>query len=1074
VIALGAAWASPALAQNSPNPVTPSEANECAKLPTQPERDACVQGKARPEGTADQAGELGTLPPDQIASEQAGKAQQPAGAIVVTGSRIRRSEFTSPDPIQIINPELGAKQGLSQTVELINQTPIAAGSVQITSAISTNFVTEGGEGAQTVSLRGLGANRTLVLLNGRRAGPAGVRGQVDSFDLNVLPSSIVQSIEILKTGASSIYGSDAIAGVVNILTKKSTNGIELNGFSSVPTHGGGETYDVNVTYGKDFGRGHFLVSADYFRQQDLERGDRSFLDCAEEYLPTQGGGRSDIMDVRTGKPACSGVLHNSIITGNDFQAAFGLPPLVGPNGQQLFVTQFQVGDELQRAGCVQLNTIPTITAPDNAFGCNFDGPSTGVLNQYSELERETDVQSDLKRYTLYGEGSFELTPGIELYTELLYNKRKTYTDGVGQVSSLLFTGNSYLPYYFCDPSVYNCSPYAAGDPFNKQFGGNFLLLPLVLHPADSGTDIDYYRGVFGARGDFGNFMHGWSYDIYGQYSRSHGRYFQDYARADAVQASDLRTQSCVGTTLPVSGIPCMDIDWLDPRVLAGNFTPEEEAFLFGRDVGLTVFTQKSAEASLSGNIIDLPAGPLGAAFGGTIRQDKINDTPGEASIDDNRFNLTSSGITAGKTMTKELFGELDIPVIKDVPLVRSFTLNAAGRLTKVNATRRDGATDSFGDHTWKVGADWGVNDWLRFRGSIGTSFRAPALFELFLENQTGFGRQQDLDVCGPGVTRATALQRGTITQTEFDNCNAAGIGDPNTYVAATGGVTIVGGGGLGNLEPETSKAKVASIVLTPTFDILPDTRFSLAVDYFDIKVSNEIGQLSASQIVTGCYNSNHFSSEPLCNLITRIPAGQPSAFNLTSIESTYININQQRTRGVDLTGQIVHNMGSWGRLSLLAQMTWQIEDTQELFEGSEVELNGTVGDPRWVGNFNLTWTKGPWTVLYSADVIGSADNNNALIESLGNRKCRTSIFRTGTFCPVADVPAIAYHAVSLTRDIGDKYRFTFGVANLLDTKPPRVSTVFNGGISTLGQVPVFGSQYDYLGRRFFVNVRAKI
>src|SRR5690242_6800040 len=133
VIALGAAWTSPALAQNSPNPVTPSEANECAKLPTQQERDNCVRGQARPEGTADQAGELGTLPPDQIAAEQAGKAQQPTGAIVVTGSRIRRSEFTSPDPIQIINPELGAKQGLSQTVELINQTPIAAGSVQITS-----------------------------------------------------------------------------------------------------------------------------------------------------------------------------------------------------------------------------------------------------------------------------------------------------------------------------------------------------------------------------------------------------------------------------------------------------------------------------------------------------------------------------------------------------------------------------------------------------------------------------------------------------------------------------------------------------------------------------------------------------------------------------------------------------------------------------------------------------------------------------------------------------------------------------------------------------------------------------
>jgi iron complex outermembrane receptor protein len=265
---------------------------------------------------------------------------------------------------------------------------------------------------------------------------------------------------------------------------------------------------------------------------------------------------------------------------------------------------------------------------------------------------------------------------------------------------------------------------------------------------------------------------------------------------------------------------------------------------------------------------------------------------------------------------------------------------------------------------------------------------------------------------------------------------------------------------------------VASIILTPTFNLLPETRFSLAVDYFDIKVANEIAQLSGGQIITGCYNSQHFSTEPLCGLVTRVPAGQVGAFNISQVISTFININRQRNRGVDLTGQINQNMGHLGRLSLLAQMTWQIEDTQELFNGSEVELNGTVGDPRWVGNFSLTWLKAPWTVTYGLDVVGSADNENALIVSLGNRTCRTSIFRTGTFCPVVSVPAVAYHAVSVTRDFGKRFRFTVGVANLFDKAPPRVSTVFNGGINTIGQVPVFGSQYDYLGRRVFANIRA--
>ena len=185
-------------------------------------------------------------------------------------------------------------------------------------------------------------------------------------------------------------------------------------------------------------------------------------------------------------------------------------------------------------------------------------------------------------------------------------------------------------------------------------------------------------------------------------------------------------------------------------------------------------------------------------------------------------------------------------------------------------------------------------------------------------------------------------------------------------------------------------------------------------------------------------------------------------------------MNSQTNRGVDVTGQIVHNMGRLGRLSLLAQMTWQIQDTTELFSGDKVENNGLIGDPRWVGNFNLTWSRGPWTLLYGLDVIGSADNRNALIESLGNRTCRTSIFRTGVFCPLVSVPAVAYHAISITRDIGEKYRFTVGVANLFDKTPPRISTVFNGGTPTIGQVPAFGSQYDYLGRRVFVNIRAKI
>ena len=1077
-IALGSA---PAHAQSTPTTPPVTDSDQCAAIQDEAQKQVCLE-RASSTDPISQEGEAATLPSGAV------PAQEAQGDIVVTGSRIRRSEFNSPDPIQIINPELGARQGQNQTVELINSAPIAAGSTQITGAISTNFVTNGGEGAQTVSLRGLGAERTLILMNGRRLGPAGVRGSVASVDLNTIPSSIVSSIEILKTGASSIYGSDAIAGVVNVLTKRDTGGLELHGFSSVPTNNNGETYNVSATYGKDFGRGHFLATVDYFRQNDLKRRDRKFLDCQEEFLTFVDGRRADIVDGRTGRPACSGVLNNAILTNNDFTGFFrpdGDNVLIAPNGEQLFVSQFAIGNELAQAGCVAIDSLPDVSAPPNFFGCNFDGPSTGVLNNYSGVERNSDVFPDLKRFTIYAEGSYELTPDVELFTELLYNNRKTHTDSIQQVSTFQFTGDSFLPFFFCAPTDFNCSPFDAGDPFNDEFTGNFLLRPLIVRDSASGTDIDYYRGVVGARGKFsGGFASGFNWDVHAQYSRSDGDYFQDITLADSVFTQDFRTASCVGLVTPVTGRPCIDIDFTDPRVLRGEFTAEERAFLFDRDRGNTLFKQLSGEATIAGDLLQLPAGPLGIAMGVHLRRDEIKDVPGEASIAGNAFNLTSGGITAGHTLTKEIFGEIEVPIIRDVPLIQRLSLSAAGRVTRVSAERRDGVDDKFGDETWKVGADWKLNNWMRFRGSWGTSFRAPALFELFIENQTGFQNQQDIDVC---INTATALEQGTITQRIFDNCAAAGI--PPDFTGATGGATINTSGAIGTLDPETSEAKVIGAVFTPTFAFLPDTQFSVAVDYFDIEVKDEITRLGGANIVIGCYDSPDFANEPLCDLITRLPVGDPDELNIDEIQDPYINVSNQRNRGIDVTGRIIHDFGKLGELEFLAQMTWQLEDELDLFgnAGSIVELNGEVGDPKWVGDFNLSWKKGPWTVIYGLDVIGSADNLEDLRDEQGSaldeNDCRTSLFRPGVppdeaaaggrvrFCPDVSVPAVAYHAMSVTREIADKFEFTLGVANIFDKKPPRVSTVFNGGISVLGQVPVFASQYDYLGRRVFINVR---
>jgi iron complex outermembrane receptor protein len=226
--------------------------------------------------------------------------------IVTTGSRIRKDAFSSNSPIDVVLTETAQLQGVVDIAEMVQTTTIAAGSPQVNAATSTAFVQDGGVGTSTLSLRGLGATRTLSLLNGRRAGPAGTRGGVSSFDLNVIPLAAIERVEILKDGASSIYGSDAVAGVVNYITKKG-DGLTLEAYTGQTAEEGGEVNRMSASWGKAFSRGNFRITGDYYKSNELENGDRDYLACGEDYVfDPNTGARSDRIDSRTGEPWCSG------------------------------------------------------------------------------------------------------------------------------------------------------------------------------------------------------------------------------------------------------------------------------------------------------------------------------------------------------------------------------------------------------------------------------------------------------------------------------------------------------------------------------------------------------------------------------------------------------------------------------------------------------------------------------------------------------------------------------------------------------------------------------------------------
>lgn len=991
----------------------------------------------------------------------------PQDAIVVTGSRIRRNEFTSPDPVSVIDPSLAEKQGKIDIAETLQSSPIAAGSTQITSALSSNFVTAGGPGAQTLDLRGLGPNRTLVLLNGRRAGPAGTRGAVSAFDLNVLPQSIVQNVEILKTGASSVYGSDAVAGVVNLITKRETDGLQLDINASVPMESGGEQYRISAIWGKDFGRGHIMIAGDYYKQRELKRGDRDFLGCPEAYTFRPDGSRADLIDPRTGEFKCEDLRWGHVWTYNlidNLQLDGPGGPDTGvntsPNGETVLL-QFQYpGEVLGIPAFGAPSYSGDFGAPPGWFPTGYDTPSLAVQNSFHPYVLEQSIIPKTERFTAYVQGGYDLTDSIEAFGEFLFNRRKTYQNGWRQFWNFGYTGDLYG----------TGNTYGTGTIWANGWQGiNFLSPTGITNQSDSSQKVDYWRGVGGLRGDIG-FLPGWRFDSYVQYSRSKGLYRSQQILQDVYDSGYFQTASCVGTVLPVSGKQCIDLPWADPFFLAGQMTPEQIDFIFDWETGKTVYTQLNGEASVNGNLFSLPYGEVGAAFGVSVRRDRIRDVPGEITRAGNAWGTSASGITAGDSVTSEAFGELSIPIVRNENFFKDLSLSAAARVTNVKAERdSDGAKDSDkGNWTYKLGGNWAVNDWLRFRATYGTSYRAPALFEQFLADETSFVSVRNIDPC---VNWQANLAAGIINQRIADNCAADGI--PGNFAGGSITATVFATGGIGELEAETSKAKTFSVILSPRFAALPDTRFDLAVDYFDIEVKGQITQLGAGNIVFGCYNSDSFPTDPLCSLFNRFPAtGTTTPLVISDVTDRFINIASQRNAGFDVTGNVRHNFGRGGTLNFLASMTFQTKDSFALFADTEEDNNGEIGSPKFVGDFNLTWTSQnrDWTVFYGVDVIGKTSSRQELLDANGGDECIDSALR-GIYCPKVTTGMVAYHSASITKEL-ENFDVTLGVTNLFDRKPPRVSVLNGGTVATLGPVPAV-SQYDYLGRRAFINVTAR-
>lgn len=1000
--------------------------------------------------------------------------------VVVTGSRIKSSTFSSPVSLDVLEVEDARVEGIADIAGLLQTATAASGSSQITSSVSTAFVVDGGLGAETVGLRGLAANRTLDLINGRRAGPSGIRGSVNSFDLGSIPLVGIERVDILKDGASSVYGSDAIAGVINYITDKSDGG-EIDLFTSVPEEGGGEVFRGSATWGKTFDRGRFRITGDYIKEEELVRADRDYLDCDTDYTFTDAtlSTRADVIDPRTGTPQCSGSPWGHVWV---YQSG-GAADNIAQNPRNLI---FQYDRSGQLGGI--LPGIPTsldgtgLIAPPGWYQVSYtqdhiDGlpawagvdvsnnAPNAAYDLYSPFEQQESVIPERERYTLMADVEFELTDSVTAYAEALYNRRQTYQNAQKQ----------YWTYQYGNNAVFSAGDPVIPNSVYPEWGGTnvwFSPTPVVDH-GDQETTIDYYRLVGGLTGEFGDStpLAGWTWDAYVQHSKSEGEYWEQFVRQDSIESFWFQGTSCVGQTSSgatgedganIPGVPCVDVRWFDPGFLAGELTQAERDFLLTSDTGQTDYTQTTVEGFLSGDVFTLPAGELSMAAGLFYQTDEIYDRPSDTILAGNGFSESNAGITEGSQDSVAIYGEARVPILSGMEFFEDLTAVVSGRYTEITSKRVTGESIKVDGFNYRATVDWKISDVIRLRGSIGTSFRAPGLFEQFLADETGSARQGAIDPC---VGWGTAVSNGSITQQVADNCNALGI--PQDYTGAPISADLVTGGGFGFLEPETSKNKTIGFVLTPGFADL-----SLAVDYFDIEINDEISTLTAAQIVTGCLDSASFPNEPLCDLFTR--AGDATGqFRIDQVNATFININSQVNKGIDFTARYRTDT-PWGPVSVNTQWSHQLEDEVLLLaDDSRQFLNGGIGEPEWTGLGNISIEPTDNILIrYSFDYIGS---QNSLRDRFDDIEDFEQFLQSdGGFTLNQDGTTVYakfkleptwYHNISAQYQMDGGWTFRAGINNIFDEHPP-ASTLG----TTFGNSPVLASQYDLRGRRAFLNI----
>ncbi len=938
---------------------------------------------------------------DAAPSQLESASFQDDGAIVVTGTRIRNTpQYTQPNPVISIGRDDVQSAGVTNLTDFLAENPALSGSTTANDTSGTNAGI-GQVGLNLLNLRNLGTQRTLVLVDGRRH-VASTPGSA-SIDINTIPIELIERVDIV-TGAAAIYGADAVTGVVNFVLRRNFEGLSIRGQSGISQRGDAANQLLALTAGTNFGggRGNVAVSLEYSRESALGRGTRRFL--------TQNG--------------LCGFYRNQA----DFPDDPNVPDLVPECDVRYF------DSNAVSAIDVDLDTVPDYFGEGQVWdegrfiGDIFQVGGSGTpVSTYSG-----DVLPQVERYAANLLFNYDITDSVNFYAQAKYVRIVSETENQPSFDFFLVIPSDNA---FISPTLRQAIDDVGVPAFGLLITGrdNF-----DLGRRGETATRQTYRGVVGVRADLAENLR---FDVSYVYGRTDNRTFQTnyrfndrfYAAIDAIEVNGQIV--CRSNVQPVGNSnQQFNFDFNDPGTALGlSFTPGANSGCVpfnpfvdnaaaGNQAAINWITtsandrsrleQHVATAVLDGNLGNarLWGGPIGFALGAEYRKESSSNQPDPIGINYPVFG-NQLFPTVGSFDVKEVFGELQIPIVSDRPFFNDLIVNGAVRYSDYSTV---GST-----FTWQVGAIWAPVRDIRFRGTYTQAVRAPNIAELFGPQSQSFG--SFADPCSP-----SRINDGTDSRP--GNCAAilSELGlTPAQQAAFTGALSATVPGlvsGNPNLQEETSKTLTAGVVLQPRF--IPG--LTLSADYYDVRIGDAVSTPSGQILANLCVDQPR--PNPFCDAIDRRPGGDPLAPGVISgFRTLPQNVAEFRTSGIDFAANYRVRTDSIGTFDFRLRGNRLLRyERLPVIGGVVVNERNTVDIPNWTVNFNTTWSLDnvalTWRVNYFSPTLRYSRQTFAAQPDYVEER-------------YAKFDARFTHDVQMNFMASDRFNFYLGVNNLFNQEP---------------------------------------